>query len=287
MSRTDEAELLVGADTHLDTHTAAICDARGRVVTQLQVPATAAGYGQLLAWANAAATARRVARAIEGTRHHGLGLARHLTAAGQHVAEIDSTFQSCKTARAVLASVLVTAPAGLRERIRPPAAASVGHAPCAALTCPPGADRQTRVLHQTLIPARPAGRRARPGRHRAREADRRDRRGHRPGYRRSRVRPRRAQRRADPAVLVPRRPDHHRSRVRDAPLCRGPPRSRYPRAAPTGTASTGLAAASATAPCTPSPSPACAATRSPRLHPNAGPPKARPTRTSAAASSAT
>ena len=28
---------------------------------------------------------------MEGTRHYGLGLARHLAAAGQHVAEIDST----------------------------------------------------------------------------------------------------------------------------------------------------------------------------------------------------
>jgi hypothetical protein len=55
VSRTDEADVIVGAGTHLDTHTAAICDARGRLVSQLQVPATAAGYGQLLAWANAAA----------------------------------------------------------------------------------------------------------------------------------------------------------------------------------------------------------------------------------------
>ena len=91
MSRTDEADLIVGVDTHLDTHTAAICDARGRVVSQLQVPATAAGYGQLLAWANAAATGRRLAWAIEGTRHYGLGLARHLTAAGQQVAETGGT----------------------------------------------------------------------------------------------------------------------------------------------------------------------------------------------------
>ena len=36
----------MGAGTHLDTHTAAICDARGRVVSQLQIPATTAGYVQ-------------------------------------------------------------------------------------------------------------------------------------------------------------------------------------------------------------------------------------------------
>jgi hypothetical protein len=29
-----QADLVVGVDTHLDTHTAAICNARGRVVSQ-------------------------------------------------------------------------------------------------------------------------------------------------------------------------------------------------------------------------------------------------------------
>ncbi len=201
MSRTDEADLIVGVDTHLDTHTAAICDARGRVLSQVQVPATAAGYVQLLARVRSAAGDRQVAWAVEGTRHYGLGLARHLASAGEQVAEIDSgrhlgkrragksdaidavraarellarphpaqlradgdrealrllmtgrdhAVQSCKTARTALAAILVTAPAPLRERLR--------HLPrerrareCAALTCPPDADRQTQVLHQTLI----------------------------------------------------------------------------------------------------------------------------------------
>jgi hypothetical protein len=35
------------------------------------------------------------------------------------MADRDNAVQSCKTARTVLASVLVTAPAGLREQIRP------------------------------------------------------------------------------------------------------------------------------------------------------------------------
>jgi transposase len=52
--------------------------------------------------------------------------------------------------RAALAAVLVTAPAPLRERIRPlPRERRAKE--CAALTCPAGADRQTRALHQTLI----------------------------------------------------------------------------------------------------------------------------------------
>jgi transposase len=62
----------------------------------------------------------------------------------------DNAVQSAKTARTALAAVLVTAPAPLREQLRPlPRERRAKE--CAALTCPAGADRQTRVLHQTLI----------------------------------------------------------------------------------------------------------------------------------------
>ena len=40
MSVADDTGLVVGVDTHLDTHTAAIRDVRGRAGSQLQVPAT-------------------------------------------------------------------------------------------------------------------------------------------------------------------------------------------------------------------------------------------------------
>jgi len=196
-----DADLVVGVDTHLDTHTAAICDARGRAAGQLQVAATTAGYAELLAWASAAAAGRRLAWAVEGTRHYGLGLARYLAGEGQQVSEIDSTrhvgkrragksdsidavraarellarprpaqmradgdrealrllmvdrdnaVASCKTARAALASVLVTAPAQLREQLRPLPRVRRARA-CAELACPHDADRLTRVTHQTLI----------------------------------------------------------------------------------------------------------------------------------------
>ena len=51
MTRTGEAGLVAGVDTHLDAHTVALCDERGRAEAGLQVPATAAGYAQLLDWA--------------------------------------------------------------------------------------------------------------------------------------------------------------------------------------------------------------------------------------------
>jgi transposase len=57
----------------------------------MQVPAAMAGYAELLARVSAAAGAARVAWAVEGTRHYGLGLARYLAAEAQLVTEIDGT----------------------------------------------------------------------------------------------------------------------------------------------------------------------------------------------------
>jgi transposase len=125
----EDADLIIGVDTHLDTHTAAICDARGRAVSQLQVPATTAGYEHCWPWVRTAARDRQAVWAVEGTRHYGLGLARYLASQGQQVSEIDCSRHIGKrragksdpidAVRAALAAVLVTAPAPLRERIRP------------------------------------------------------------------------------------------------------------------------------------------------------------------------
>ncbi|HEY2641080.1 MAG TPA: IS110 family transposase [Streptosporangiaceae bacterium] len=92
MAVTEEAGFVVGVDTHMDTHTGAVCDARGRVLAQLQVAASTAGYAQLLSWAGlTAGPGAPLIWAVEGTRHYGLGLARYLAAAGQRVTEIDNT----------------------------------------------------------------------------------------------------------------------------------------------------------------------------------------------------
>ncbi|HEY2639823.1 MAG TPA: transposase, partial [Streptosporangiaceae bacterium] len=91
MRKAVEAELIIRVDTHLDTHTAALCDARGRAVSHVQVAATSAGYAQLLQWADSATAGRPVAWAIEGTRHDGLGLARYLAGSGHQVGEMDAT----------------------------------------------------------------------------------------------------------------------------------------------------------------------------------------------------
>jgi transposase len=197
---TRHAGLVIGVDTHKDTHAAAACDAAGRVLAQLQVPATPAGYGQLLDWALAAAAGRPLAWAIESTRHYGAGLCQHLAAAGQEAFEIsgtphiakrragksdpvdaaraarellaaprparprrdgdrevlrllmtdrDNAVQSAKTARTVLASVIVTAPAPLREQARGWKGKARARA-AAALACPPGADKVTAAACQVI-----------------------------------------------------------------------------------------------------------------------------------------
>lgn len=200
MTIVDDVAFVVGVDTHRDTHTAAICDARGRPIAELQVPTTPAGYTALLAWAGEAAGEGRVVWAVEGTRHYGVGLARFLTTQDQTVVEIDSsrhigkrragksdpidavraakellarpqpaqmrgdgdrealrllmierdtTVDSIRAARTVLTSLIVTAPAELREQLRHLSKERRARA-CADLMCPEGADRPTRVLHQTL-----------------------------------------------------------------------------------------------------------------------------------------
>lgn len=86
----DRVDAVIGVDTHTDTHTAVVVTSVGTVLAELTVPATAEGAAALLAWAdqqtNGLGTGRR-SWAIDGTRAHGIGLSRALTAAGQTVLE--------------------------------------------------------------------------------------------------------------------------------------------------------------------------------------------------------
>lgn len=87
-SLTDLVDAVIGVDTHVLTHTAAIVDARtGGVLAELTVDATAAGYAELVAFADEHAALR--AWAIEGTGGHGAGLARHLEGRNELVVELD------------------------------------------------------------------------------------------------------------------------------------------------------------------------------------------------------
>lgn len=86
-----QVDLVVGVDTHTDTHTAAICDARGGLLSSITVTADDDGFGQLLdavLQAVAGLASPRIAWAIEGTGSYGAALAQMLHEAGQQVLEV-------------------------------------------------------------------------------------------------------------------------------------------------------------------------------------------------------
>jgi transposase len=84
----DLVDVVVGVDTHTETHTAAIVDAKtAGVIEDLTVPATSSGYQELVEWVDAHTDAR--AWAVEGTSSHGCGLARLLADRHELVVELD------------------------------------------------------------------------------------------------------------------------------------------------------------------------------------------------------
>jgi transposase len=84
----DTVELVIGVDTHKDTHTAAVVTATtGAMIAQATVPATPAGYQQLLRLADRQ-DGQRV-WAVEGTGGYGAGLTRFLQANAEQVVELD------------------------------------------------------------------------------------------------------------------------------------------------------------------------------------------------------
>lgn len=80
-------KVVVGVDTHADTHTAAVCDELGRLVEFATFTAELAGYRQLFAWARRYGQVE--AFGVEGTGGYGAGLARFLTAHDQQVIEVN------------------------------------------------------------------------------------------------------------------------------------------------------------------------------------------------------
>jgi transposase len=84
----DSVEVVIGVDTHNHTHTAAVvAAATGAVIQQVTVPATPAGYQQLLELAGRQSS-RRI-WAVESTGGYGAGLTRSLAAHHERVVELD------------------------------------------------------------------------------------------------------------------------------------------------------------------------------------------------------
>jgi transposase len=84
----DVVEVVIGVDTHKDTHTAAVVNAStGAVLERGTVTADPDGYRQLLAMLEEHPGLR--AWALEGSGGYGAGLARHLSGLGEMVVELD------------------------------------------------------------------------------------------------------------------------------------------------------------------------------------------------------
>ena len=79
--------IVVGVDTHADTHTAAICDDVGRMIAFEQFPADRSGYRALLSWSRRHGDI--TAFGVEGTGSYGAGLCRYLHEHGTEVIEVN------------------------------------------------------------------------------------------------------------------------------------------------------------------------------------------------------
>ncbi len=77
----------VGIDTHGQVHVAAVLDERGRLLATESFDTTRPGHRRLERWASQFGTIDGVG--IEGTGAWGAGVARHFTAAGYRVVEVD------------------------------------------------------------------------------------------------------------------------------------------------------------------------------------------------------
>ena len=90
----EQCDVVVGVDTHRDTHTAAFVDRLGGVGDTLVIDANPRGYLALLAAGERQAGTR--AWAVEGTGSYGAGLTRFLRAAGEQVVEVERPVRSAR-----------------------------------------------------------------------------------------------------------------------------------------------------------------------------------------------
>ena len=72
----EQNEVILGVDTHLDAHVGAVISDTGKLLGTRSVSTDAAGYLNLLTWANSFGHLRR--GGVEGTGTYGAGLARVL-----------------------------------------------------------------------------------------------------------------------------------------------------------------------------------------------------------------
>lgn len=95
----EHVDVVIGVDTHKDTHTAAVVTAvTGAVLAEKTVTADPDGYAELIEFAGAHSVLR--AWAIEGANGYGAGLHAALAAAGELVCELDRPVRPTRRAGA-------------------------------------------------------------------------------------------------------------------------------------------------------------------------------------------
>ncbi len=118
----DHPAVFGGVDTHKHTHVAAVLDGAGRVLGSAAFDADTAGYTALLGWLGGHGSVERVG--VEGTGSYGAGLARHLTAAGVDVVDVNRPNRQMRRRRGKTDTVQRRGPAqrqcrsGAQERRR-------------------------------------------------------------------------------------------------------------------------------------------------------------------------
>lgn len=84
----EQADFVIGIDTHKHTHTASIVDPLGAELATKTLPASTSGCRRMLQFADSYADGHRI-WAIEGSGCYGSGLTSYLLEHGEKVAEID------------------------------------------------------------------------------------------------------------------------------------------------------------------------------------------------------
>jgi transposase len=90
-------DVVLGVDTHKQTHTAAVITLLGSLLATATFPTTAAGYRELVAWARGFGTLRRAG--VEGTGSYGATLTRSLRSEHVDVIEVNQPDKATRRRR--------------------------------------------------------------------------------------------------------------------------------------------------------------------------------------------
>lgn len=93
----EQHEVILGVDTHLDTHAGAVISGTGKLLGTLSVSTNVTGYLDLLTWANSFGEVRRAG--VEGTGTYGAGLARVLREHEIEVFEVNRPDRAARRSR--------------------------------------------------------------------------------------------------------------------------------------------------------------------------------------------